>query len=291
MRAPMMPTHKEGRVMQRKLGLLGNGIGRSSAPRLHELAGSLAAINVTYTLIDLETQPTSTFATALAQCAAEGYWGVNVTYPFKEQVARLVTIPSPAVQQIGSVNTVVFGGQSAGTGHNTDYSGFLHAYRHCFPQETPGIVAVVGSGGVGRPVSFGLAALGAQELRLFDLDRTKALALAEAIQGSYPALALHVCNSLIEATEGADGLVNCTPLGMWQHPGNPIPAEYINYQRWAFDVIYTPLETEFLAAAKAKGLAIMSGYELFFYQGVDAFAHFTGIEVDEVALRAALGGR
>jgi len=77
-------------------------------------------------------------------------------------------------------------------------------------------------------------------------------------------------------------------VGMYQHPGIPIPATYLQDQRWAFDVIYTPLETEFLAAARQHGLALLSGYELFFYQGVDAFYHFTGLSVDEGQLRAAL---
>lgn len=78
---------------------------------------------------------------------------------------------------------------------------------------------------------------------------------------------------------------------MWQHPGTPIPTSLIGSQRWAFDVIYTPLETEFLAAARAQELEILSGYELFFYQGVDAFEIFTGRQVDEARLRAALDTR
>lgn len=74
---------------------------------------------------------------------------------------------------------------------------------------------------------------------------------------------------------------------MWQHPGNPISALYIGGQRWAFDVIYTPLETEFVAA-RERGLELLSGYELFFYHGLDAFEHFMGLQVDEEQLRMAL---
>lgn len=271
-----------------KLGLIGNGISRSSAPRLHQLAGRLQGKRVTYDLIDLAEADPAGFEGTLACCAEQGYWGVNVTYPFKERAAKAVEIVSPIVQQLGAVNTVVFGNDRHALGHNTDYSGFLRAYQRGFPGQPPGKVALVGTGGVGRPVAFGLAALGAQELRLYDLEQSKAETLAVALRKTKPQLAVHVCAKLGEATTGADGLVNCTPLGMWQHPGNPIPANYIQGQSWAFDVIYTPLKTEFLRAAQAGGLALLSGYELFFYQGVDAYEHFTGGAVDEEQLRMAL---
>lgn len=275
---------------RRKLGLIGNGIGRSSAPRLHKLAGDRCGVEVTYDLIDLEGQDPALFGARVARCAADGYWAVNVTYPFKEQVIELVTIPDPVVQQIGAVNTVVFAGAHRGTGYNTDYSGFLRAYQGRFADQAPGVVGLVGTGGVGKPVAFGLAQLGAHALRFYDLDRAKAEALAVSVRRAMPQVTVDVCTTLAEATAGVDGLVNCTPLGMWQYPGTPIPAAYINGQRWAFDVIYTPLETEFLKLARARGLELLSGYELFFYQGVDAFEHFTGLAVDEAWLRAALEG-
>lgn len=272
----------------RKLGLIGNGIQRSSAPRLHRLAASLCDLALTYDLIDLQEQDPANFETVLAQCAADGYWGVNVTYPFKERAAKVVEIPSPVVQQIGAVNTVIFGDGQSSKGYNTDYTGFLRAYQQRFPNQAPGVVGIVGTGGVGRPVAFGLAQLGARELRLYDLDTAKALALAKLIQQTMPQVLVQVCPDVRATVEGVDGLVNCTPVGMYQHPGTPLPPTLIQHQRWAFDVIYTPLETEFLAAAHARGLAVMRGYELFFYQGVDAFAHFTGRAVAEEPLRQAL---
>jgi shikimate dehydrogenase len=75
---------------------------------------------------------------------------------------------------------------------------------------------------------------------------------------------------------------------MHRHPGTAIPKAAIGTQVWAFDAVYTPLETQFLRDAAQAGLAVLSGYELFFYQGVDAFELFAGVQVDEGALRAAL---
>jgi shikimate dehydrogenase len=75
---------------------------------------------------------------------------------------------------------------------------------------------------------------------------------------------------------------------MHQHPGTPIPRTLIGTQAWAFDAIYTPTDTRFLLDAVEAGLEVLYGYELFFYQGVDAFEIFTGMRVDEAQLRQAL---
>ena len=88
--------------------------------------------------------------------------------------------------------------------------------------------------------------------------------------------------------DGADGLVNCTPLGMTGHPGSAMPRALMPRSGWAFDAVCTPLDTEFLRSAKSSGLAVLSGYELFFHQGIDAFRLFTGMEPESDALREAL---
>ena len=89
---------------------------------------------------------------------------------------------------------------------------------------------------------------------------------------------------------GADGVVNCTPLGMSGRPGSAIPASLLGGQSWAFDAVYTPIETEFLRAARAAGLDTLSGYELFFQQGIKAFELFTGRVPPLDALRQRLAG-
>ena len=87
----------------------------------------------------------------------------------------------------------------------------------------------------------------------------------------------------------ADGIVNCTPVGMVGYPGSPVPAERLGPQRWAFDAVYTPVETLFKQQAEAAGLTVLSGYELFFHQGIEAFRIFTGRVADDPgALRRLL---
>jgi quinate/shikimate dehydrogenase (NAD+) len=271
-----------------RLGLIGVGIERSRAPELHRLAGRLCGLPVTYELIPLASDRPDEFHDALAACCSRGYRGVNVTHPFKEQAAQAVAWTPETVRRLGAVNTVRFVDRAGTQGFNTDYSGFVRAFRSRFPGAVPGSVAIVGTGGAGRAIAFGLVDLGARTLRLFDQEAPRAERLAEALRaGSEVDVVL--CTRVEEAVAGAQGLINATPLGMHRHPGTAIPEAAIGTQAWAFDAVYTPLETQFLRAAAQAGLAILSGYELFFYQGVDAFELFTGVRVDEDALRAALG--
>lgn len=269
-----------------KLGLIGDNIAASSSPALHRIAGRLAGCHVTYDLLRPADRGAS-FAEVLAWAETTGYRGVNVTYPYKEQVVAYLDIADPAVRAIGACNTVLFG-SSRPVGWNTDYSGFMAAYRNGFGEQPPGRVAMAGTGGVGRAIAFALCQLGASELRLFDIDGAKSKSLAEALRAMPLATRVTTAGSIEEAAWSADGLVNSTPIGMVGIGGCPFPLTAIAGRRWAFDAVYTPVDTPLMVAAAAAGLTLLSGYELFFYQGVDAFRHFTGKDVPENQLRAAL---
>ena len=274
-------------MIEIKLGLIGVGIGRSRAPELHRLAGKLCGAAVTYDLIEPAAGVPYAFDDALQACRAQGYRGVNVTYPFKEHAAAAVLAASEQVRRLGAVNTVRFDDGAQPRGFNTDYTGFERAFASRFPERSPGVVAIVGAGGVGRAIAFALVDLHAAEIRLFDQDRAKSASVATALRDQTDTR-IAVCRNLEEASAGADGLVNATPLGMHQHPGTPIPKHLIGTQSWAFDAVYTPTDTRFLLDAADAGLVVLYGYELFFYQGVDAFEIFTGMRVDEARLREAL---
>ena len=94
--------------------------------------------------------------------------------------------------------------------------------------------------------------------------------------------------SLEEAATGANGIVNCSPVGMVGHDGTPVPRGLMVGSAWAFDAVYTPVDTRFLADAQATGLEVLSGYELFFEQGVVCTEIFLGGPVDRTRLRQAL---
>jgi len=255
-----------------RLGLIGDNIARSRSPALHRIAGRLAGLQVSYDLFippDLGAE----FEAVFAMCRAEGLRGINVTYPYKERAVAMVTVDDPATRRIGAVNTVVFDGDIA-RGFNTDCSGFIAAYRHRLGDAPPGRVAIVGAGGVGKAVAHGLVALGASTILLVDRDPDKAAALAAELNGE--GVETGVVDTVEQAASTADGIVNCTPLGMVGYPGSAVPAGLLPGRRWAFDAVYTPVETQFKQEAEAADLAVISGYELFFHQGVHAFEIFTG---------------
>jgi shikimate dehydrogenase len=269
-----------------KLGLIGDNISRSKAPLLHQLAGRLVGLEVRYDRL-IPKDRGQDFDGVFEDCIREGYRGINVTYPYKERVVPKVRIDDPLVRALAAVNTVVFA-PNGPTGHNTDYSGFMAAYRNAAGDATPGAVCMVGAGGVGKAVAFALMGLGLKELRLVERDLPKAETLAAAMKAEDRTLDVSVTADPAEAAAGAYGLINCTPVGMVGYGGTPLPRELMAGASWAFDAVYTPVDTQFLKDAKAEGLTIISGYELFFYQGLHAWEIFSGRPIDEPSLRRAL---
>ena len=263
-----------------RLGLIGDNIKASRAPDLHRFCGQLTGLDVSYDLFIPPLMGMS-FEEVFENCRTSGLAGINVTLPYKERVVRHVAIEDPNIARIGAVNTVRFGDDGP-RGFNTDYSGFVSAFRAAFGNLSPGRVVMIGAGGVGKAVAFGLLVLGAEEIVFVDKDTAKADALAQAVAGA-GAGTTRARTAGIEALAGADGVVNCTPLGMVGYPGSPVPEGAFPAGAWAFDAVYTPVETPFRTQAITAGGRFLSGYELFFHQGIDAFLIFTGRQPDDLA--------
>lgn len=284
-RAARLPVAYECEAEVR-LGLIGDNIAPSRSPALHRLAGELTRLRVSYDLL-VPPQLGLSFDEVLSAAHSEGLRGVNVTLPYKERVLARVRVDDPAVARIGAVNTVRFI-EGEARGYNTDYSGFMAAFRATFGAVSPGQTVVIGTGGVGKAVAFGLIALGAHEIVLVDQDALKAETLARSLhQAAEGRIRVRVAG--LEALASAEGVVNGTPLGMVGYPGSPVPDGAFPPAAWAFDAVYTPTDTPFRAQATAAGARFLSGWELFFHQGVDAFEIFTGRRPDLSVLRAALG--
>lgn len=269
-----------------RLGLIGDNIARSRSPQLHRLAGRHADIDVTYDRLvpaDFGQPFDAVFDTA----RKAGFAGLNITYPYKERVVPKVRIDDPVLRAIGAVNTVVFHGDGP-QGFNTDYTGFKAAYAGARGTQTPGITLLIGTGGVGRAIAFGLADLGAPELRLIDRDASKASALAADLGQAFPSLVVTTGTSATKAAFEVTGVVNCTPVGMTGHDGTPLPAEAMAGAEWAFEAVYTPVNTRFLTDAEQRGLQVISGYELFLHQGAHAWRHFSGNDTDLGRLHNAM---
>lgn len=272
-----------------RLGLIGGNITASRSPVLHTVCALSVGGNASYDLI-IPAERDRTFAQLVADCAAQGFDGVNVTYPHKEDAAALVTPGDPMVAAMGASNTIRFT-EEGPRAFNTDYSGFVAAFRARFPGRAPGRVLLIGTGGVGRAVAFGLGAMGAAELVLHDADPAKVISLGRAITLQFP----HVRVSTAEPHQttdlsGLDGVVNCTPLGMVGRPGSPLGDVVSGRPHWAFDAVYTPDDTLFRAQVERLGAEFLSGYDLYFHQGVQAFEIFTNQRPDVAWVRAILRG-
>jgi shikimate dehydrogenase len=269
------------------LGLIGDNIAASRSPLLHVLAGRQNGLRVRYDRLvppDLALPFDSVFDKAAATMR-----GVNVTYPYKEKAVARVTIPDPLVRAMGAINTVLFEPGGVAVGYNTDHTGFVAAYKSLRGDTAPGEVLVIGTGGAGRAVAFGLVALGAAGLRLVDQNRTKAEALAADLRGAAPGLVVDVYDDAEKAARGMTGLINCTPVGMVGYGGTALDGSAMAGAEWVFDAVYTPTDTQFLRDAAAAGAAVLSGWELFFWQGVHAWALYSGGRaVDLAALRQEL---
>lgn len=269
-----------------KLGLIGDNIAASQAPRLHRLAGAQCQTQVQYDRL-VPRELGMDFDGVFAWAAREGYAGLNITYPYKERAASKVSISDPKISVMGAVNTVLFRDEGA-EGYNTDFTGFMAAYHAARPGIAPGTCCLIGTGGVGRAMAFALAALGTKELRLVDKDTAKADQLAQDISGIGAETVITVAADAVEAVEGSSGILNATPVGMVGYEGRIVPPEAFDGAEWAFDAVYTPVDTHFLQDASAAGVEIISGYELFFNQGVHAWKLFSGRPIDENRLRAEL---
>jgi shikimate dehydrogenase len=269
-------------------GLVGRGIQGSRSPSLHMQEAAAQGVTLKYVLFDLDAHPwqSATLAQAIDGAESGGFAGVNVTYPFKQAVIGLLHELSPDAERLGAVNTVVF---KAGRriGHNTDWAGFAESFRRGLPGAPRRQVVQVGAGGAGAAVAYALLEEGVERLVLIDTDRPRAEAVAASLQALFGPERAVAGRDLAAAVAGACGIVNATPVGMTKHPGAPVPAALLRPDLWVADVVYVPLETELLAAARAVGCRTLDGGGMTVFQAADAFRLFTGLEPDPERMRAA----
>lgn len=259
-----------------RLGLVGSQIGRSLAPRFHVEAARKVGIELTYDLFEHLPQELSSLASIVADLRRSGLAGINVTYPFKTAALGLTDETATGIETLGAVNTLIFRGATT-CGFNTDYSGLIWRWMQ-LGAGSPGVVAVLGAGGVGRAAAFAFARLGADEIRIHDIDGERATGLVAALGEAYPGLTVGE-GGAVDAVVGASGVFNATPVGMHFMPGSPIDLRLITDQAWVFDAIYAPFETPLLCRGVEVGMRTFNGFDLFIGQGVDAFRHFTDIEL------------
>ena len=273
------------------VGLLGSGVKPSLTPALHMTEARWHGLTYAYRVIDTTDRHLDDAALRQVLESAQllGFDGLNVTFPYKQQVVPLLDELAPTARLPGAVNTVLFeGGHS--TGHNTDVTGFRMALERHLPGASLASVVQLGAGGAGAAVADALLGLGTQRLTLVERDRRRAQTLAESLARRFADREIVVVGErdVASGLEGATGLVNCTPIGMAHHPGEPLDPKLLRADLWVADVVYRPLETELLRHAVARGCRVLHGGFMAVYQAANTFELVTRRTADPGRMLAHL---
>lgn len=269
------------------LGLIGAGIQRSLTPAMQEAEAAAQGLRAHYQLIDLDRAGVGVEALpGLIQAAkVMGYAGLNITYPCKQAVVPLLDSLSDEARAMGAVNTVVFRAGRA-IGHNTDGSGWAWGFTRALPGADLARVVLLGAGGAGSAVAHAVLRLGAGRLLLVDTDGARAQALADSLNAVHGAHRVSAGTDAAAVVPGATGLIHATPTGMAKLPGLPLDAALLRPGLWVAEIVYFPLETALLRAARAAGCPVSDGGGMAVGQAVGAFELFTGRAADAGRMRA-----
>ena len=275
-------------------GLLGNPLGHSFSPVMHNRAFELLGLNFFYMPIEVTPENLKDVACGISKMNFAGY---NVTIPHKIRIMEHLDGIDELARSIGAVNTVTIK-DGVTTGHNTDGEGFIRSLETETGTSVKGkTLLVLGTGGAARAVAMALAFKGAERIIICNRTEQKARDLSRDINEK-----VRPCSEVIpmapweikNAARQADVVINTTSVGM--HPEEdrmPLDGEAIPEGIVVCDIIYNPDKTKLLRVAESKGCKIVSGLGMLVYQGAEAFRLWTGTEppVDEMfaVVRASRG--
>lgn len=271
-------------------GLIGAGIQRSLTPAMQEAEAAAHGLRLHYQLIDLDRtgQGVEALPTLISAARTMGFAGLNITYPCKQAVIPLLDALSDEARAMGAVNTVVFRDGKA-TGHNTDGSGWRWGFERTLPNLEPADlsrVVLLGAGGAGSAIAHSVCRMRAHALVLVDQDPRRAAELAAELNRHYGDTRVSSTADAAQALAGASGLIHATPTGMDKLPGMPLPAALLQPGLWVSEIVYFPLDTELLRAARAAGCRVVDGGTMAVGQAIGAFELFTGRRADAARIDA-----
>lgn len=271
------------------VGLIGSGIQRSLTPAMHEEEARHHGLRLHYQLIDLDVTGRDLRALpGLIEAArVMGFAGLNITYPCKQAVIPLLDELSDEARAMGAVNTVVLRDGRA-IGHNTDGWGWAWGFRRALPQARLGQVVLLGAGGAGSAIAHAGLRMGVRELVVVDSDAVRSAQLAQDLAAQYPSARVRSDTEVASALRHADGLIHATPTGMDKLPGLPLDASLLHAGLWVSEIVYFPLDTALLQAARARGCDTVDGGTMAAGQAIGAFRLFTGREPDAQRMESHL---
>ncbi|AZO20847.1 shikimate dehydrogenase [Mesorhizobium sp. M1E.F.Ca.ET.045.02.1.1] len=257
-------------MVEKKAFVTGHPIAHSRSPKIHGYWLAKYGIDGSYRAIDVVPED---FAAFLKSLGENGYRGGNVTIPHKEAAFALVERRDEAAEAIGAVNTlwledgVLWGGNTDGLG----FAGNLDDYAPGWAGNGPAVV--LGAGGASRAVIHALKARGVKDIRIVNRTLARARELSDRFGAGVSA---HGAGAVGELLADAGLLVNTTALGM--HGNETLAADPAGLPGHAIvtDIVYVPLETPLLAAARARGLKTVDGLGMLLHQAVPGFERWFG---------------
>ena len=266
-------------------GVIGSPIAHSRSPALHGFW--LRRYGIAGHYIPMEVSQVD-LAEALRMLPRLGFVGCNVTIPHKEAIIGLADIVTDRAAVIGAANTLIFRKDGKLHADNTDGIGFLNNLRQEAPHWLPssGPAAVFGAGGAARGVVWALLDAGVPEVRIANRTRPR----AESLRADFGARVQVVdWTQGAGMVEGAMTVVNTTSLGMVGKSEFRIPLDALDPRAVVTDIVYTPLETPFLRAAKEAGCTTVDGLGMLLHQAVPGFERWFGVRpVVDAETRAAV---
>lgn len=254
-----------------RAGVVGHPISHSLSPLIHNEWARRAMIDGTYETVEVAPDYES-FAKATDTLRAKGFAGVNVTLPHKENALRYANWTSAHAKHAEAANTLVFEGHKV-RAYNTDVSGFSASLQkhHCEINENTNAL-VIGAGGAARGIVVALMALEAKKVTLTNRTKEKADAIASAFTG----VSVVAWEDRNQAVSTADLIVNTTSLGMTGQPPLDIDLGELPQHAIVYDIVYTPLETQLLQAARKRGNKTINGLEMLMHQASPGFEAWFG---------------
>lgn len=266
-------------------GVIGWPVAHSRSPKIHNFWLKKFGVSGAYVLLPVAP---GTLHIALPGLAAMGFRGCNITIPHKVDAMALVHEVDANARRVGAVNTIVVQADRSLRGMNTDGFGFIQSLLEALPtwRADAGPIAVLGAGGAARAVVLALADRGAREIRL--INRTFDNASALASESGAPIKAVPWAERHAALADVAL-LVNTTSQGMHGSPALDLKLHALPGHALVSDIVYVPMETPLLAAARLRGNATVNGLGMLLHQARPAFEAWFGV-LPEVtpALRAAI---
>lgn len=265
------------------VGVAGAPVTHSLSPLIHNAWIAAARLDAVYVAFPVPADGFAAFATSLRGGIVRG---LNVTLPFKETALELADLAGQLAEKSGASNLLTFGADGRITARNTDGPGMLDAIAIQAPGFDPasGPAVILGGGGAARGAAAALLMAGAPAVRLINRTRERVLTMARALG---PLATGYGFEEHRVALKDAAVIINATALGLGGGPGPQIDFAAAPREAVVMDMVYKPLDTQFLQAARAAGHRTVDGLEMLIRQAAPSFEAFFGRPPpEEVDVRA-----